>query len=141
MCRVVCGSPAYFAAHGIPKRPADLASLSCVTFDVLSSTTSWDFTGKVGHDRTVSVRLRLAVSTAEVALDAAIEDVGLTRVLISQAAKVDEEGKLHRVFELSEPTPVPVSLVHLSQGLLPLETRVFLDFAAPRLRSRLSHGQ
>jgi len=31
--RVVCGSPAYFAAHGVPKRPEDLAALTAVIFD------------------------------------------------------------------------------------------------------------
>ena len=25
--RVVCGSPAYFAAHGVPKRPEELSAL------------------------------------------------------------------------------------------------------------------
>ena len=32
---VVCGSPAYFAAHGVPERPEDLATLTAVTFDPL----------------------------------------------------------------------------------------------------------
>ncbi len=31
--RVVCGSPAYFAAHGTPKSPADLGTHACVTFE------------------------------------------------------------------------------------------------------------
>jgi DNA-binding transcriptional LysR family regulator len=137
--RVVCGSPAYFAANGIPKKPADLAGLSCVTFDVLGSTASWDFVGKAGYDRTVSVRSRLSVNTAEAALDAAIAGVGVTRVLSYQASKAVEEGKLQLALEPFEPAAVPVSLIHPPQGLLPLKTRSFLDFAAPRLRSRLSH--
>src|SRR3954447_4811653 len=138
--RVVCGSPDYFAAHGTPKKPADLASLSCITFDVLGSTTSWDFTGKAGQsDRMVPVRSRFSVNTAEAALDAAIAGVGVTRVLSYQAAKAVEEGKLQLALEPFEPAAVPVSLIHPAQGLLPLKTRSFLDFAAPRLRSRLSH--
>ena len=35
--RVVCGSPSYFAAHGTPKTPADLADLTCVTFADLAA--------------------------------------------------------------------------------------------------------
>ena len=34
--RVVCGSPAYFAAHGVPRKPEDLSALTAVTFDQLS---------------------------------------------------------------------------------------------------------
>src|SRR6185437_15180063 len=44
--RVVCGSPAYFAAHGVPKRPADLSGLSCITFDSLGSARGWRFAGR-----------------------------------------------------------------------------------------------
>jgi DNA-binding transcriptional LysR family regulator len=39
--RVVCGSPRYFAAHGTPKTPGDLADLTCVTFAGLSSGPPW----------------------------------------------------------------------------------------------------
>src|SRR5271155_2126920 len=39
--RVVCGSPAYFAAHGVPKRPEDLSALSAVTFDPFSFSEDW----------------------------------------------------------------------------------------------------
>ena len=41
--RVICGSPDYFKANGIPKSPADLADLTCVTFEALASGSSWTF--------------------------------------------------------------------------------------------------
>jgi hypothetical protein len=37
-----------------------------------------------------------------------------------------------------EPAPSPVSLIHAGNGLTPLKVRMFLDFAAPRLRARLA---
>jgi DNA-binding transcriptional LysR family regulator len=37
----------------------------------------------------------------------------------------------------AEPAPLPVSLVHQAQSLMPQKLRVFLDFLAPRLRARL----
>jgi DNA-binding transcriptional LysR family regulator len=84
------------------------------------------------------VRSRLSVNTAEAALDAAIAGAGVTRVLSYQAAKAVEEGRLRIVLEAFEPAPVPVSLIHAAQGLLPLKTRSFIDFAAPRLRGSLA---
>ena len=36
-----------------------------------------------------------------------------------------------------EPPQLPVNLVYLGGGLLPLKVRAFLDFAAPRLKARL----
>ena len=135
---VVCGSPAYFADHGLPKAPADLSAVSCVTFDVLASATSWSFaTPGSNAEQTVAIRSRLSVNTAEAAIDAAVAGVGVTRVLSYQAAKAIEQGKLVAVLEGFEPEPMPVSLLHAGQGLLPLKMRSFLDFVAPRLRKAL----
>lgn len=140
--QVVCASPDYLAAHGVPNKPADLSGLSCITFDVLGSATSWSFTNKAGrNDRVVPVRSRLSVNTAEAALDAAIAGAGVTRVLSYQASKAVEERKLRLLLEPFEPVPVPVSLLHTAQGLLPLKTRSFIDFAVPRLRATLNRGK
>jgi DNA-binding transcriptional LysR family regulator len=47
---VVCGSPAYFAAHGMPKRPGELRSHACVTFEGLMSPEYLDLhDGQVQH--------------------------------------------------------------------------------------------
>ena len=53
-------------------------------------------------------------------------------------ARAVEEGKLRRILREFERPPVPVSLVHAGQGLMPLKTRSFLEFAAPRLRKALA---
>src|SRR5208283_1780379 len=39
-----------------------------------------------------------------------------------------------------EPEPSPVSLIYTGQRHLPLKLRTFLDFAAPRLKARLSES-
>ena len=139
--QVVCASPDYLATHGMPKSPADLSKLSCITFDVLGSTTSWSFenkTGRSGH--VVPVHSRLLVNTAEAALEAAIAGAGVTRVLSYQAAKAVEEGKLRLVLEPFEPSAVPVNIIHTAQSMLPLKTRSFIDFAVPRLRAELTRN-
>ena len=70
--RVVCGSPAYFAEHGAPKRPQDLGALTAVTFDQLSSSEHWTFRDpKSKREIRVAMRSRLAVNTAEAAVDGA----------------------------------------------------------------------
>ena len=73
--RVVCGSPAYFAAHGMPKSPGELRTHACVTFEGLMSPDTWIFT--TGKSITsVAVHSRLVVNTAEAAIDAAIVGLG-----------------------------------------------------------------
>jgi DNA-binding transcriptional LysR family regulator len=136
--RVVCGSPGFFAAHGTPKKPQDLAGLPCVTFAGMAGGTSWTFPRGRGVARPVQIRPRLAVNTAEAALDAAIKGIGLTRVLSYQAARAVREGKLRIVLRAFEPAPMPVNLLHAGQDPVALKIRSFIDFAAPRLRKSLS---
>jgi DNA-binding transcriptional LysR family regulator len=85
------------------------------------------------------VRPRLSVNTAEAAVDAAADGLGVTRVMSYQAKRAVEADVLIPVLEEFEQEPSPVHLVYLSQGIMPLKLRTFLDFAAPRLRAALQH--
>jgi DNA-binding transcriptional LysR family regulator len=135
---VVCGSPAYFAGHGVPERPEDLSALTAVTFNPFSSSHHWAFPDpKSKRDLHVQMRSRLAVNTAEAAIDGAAAGLGVTRVFSYQAAQAVLDGRLEVVLAEYEPAPLPVSLIHGHQGLTPLKVRMLLDFAAPRLRARL----
>lgn len=134
--RVTCASPAYLAAHGTPMHPDDLSGHHCITFNVLMSPDIWTFPiGRGTH--AVAVRSRLVVSTAEAAIDAAADGIGVTRVLSYQVAEAVRLGKLVLVLQDHEPPRSPVSLVTNGQGLMPQKLRAFLDYAGPRLRSRL----
>lgn len=137
--RVICGSPAYFAKHGMPRHPKELATCDWITFSSLTSLDSW--TLKVGKSKTaVAIRSRLVVNTAEAAIDAAIAGVGMTRVLSYQIASAVRAGTLAVALREFEAAPSPVSLVHAHQPLLPLKLRAFLDFATPLLKAVLSRG-
>jgi DNA-binding transcriptional LysR family regulator len=135
--RVVCGSPAYFAERGTPKRPNELSKHDCITFNGLTSPEAWIFPSGKGNI-SVAVHSRLIVNTAEAAIDAAITGLGITRVLSYQVADALRTGALLLALREFEPPPVPVSLVHAGQGRLALKLRAILDFAAPRLKARLS---
>jgi len=132
---VVCASPDYLARHGMPKAPDDLSVFPCVTFDALMSPVVWTFRDSP-NQRLVPVHSRLSVNTAEAAIDAAIAGVGLTRVLSYQAAPAVAAGKLKIVLSGFEPDPLPINVVHLGQNLLPLKTRVLLDFLSMHMRQR-----
>jgi len=84
------------------------------------------------------VRARLAVNTAEAAIDGAVAGLGVTRVLSYQVAQAAADGRIEIVLAEYEPAPASVSLIHGQQGLTPVKVRMFLDFAAPRLRARLA---
>lgn len=133
---VCCASPTYLARRGRPEHPDDLLGHDCVGFDGALPGREWPFLIEGGR-RTVAVRPRLIVNTAEAAIDAAIADAGVTRVLSYQVAEAVRLGRLERVLEAFAPPASPVQLVHTMRGLAPQKLKVFMDFAAPRLRSRL----
>ena len=109
-----------------------------MTFAALASGSSWTFpTRGKGNAQPVRPRCRLNINTAESAIDAAVAGIGVTHVLSYQVAQFVAEGKLQVVLEDFEPEPMPVHLMHAAQGRLPLKMRLFLDFAAPRLRKSL----
>jgi DNA-binding transcriptional LysR family regulator len=135
--RVVCGSPEYFSQHGTPKHPADLASHAAVIFETVTSSNAWVFAAD-RSDIAVSMRRQLIVNTSEAAIDAATAGVGVTRVLSYQVEHAIKVGTLVAVLKRFEPNSLPISLVHDNQRRVPLKVRAFLDFAAPRLRARLS---
>ena len=135
--RVVCASPAYFSARGRPLRPGDLNAYDCVTFEALTQAASWTFT--VGKSTlAVAVHSRLAVTTAEAAVDAAVASLGITRVLCYQAASALRAGALSLALEDFEPPPSPVSIVYAAQPRMPVKLRAFLDFTVPRLKERVA---
>ena len=136
MRTVVCGSPAYFAEHGRPESPLELAAHACITYEQMSHRQVWNFaSGK--SEILAPVHSRLAVSTAEAAVDAAVAGIGITRVNAYQMASALHTGSLEIVLTSFEPKPRPISLVHTGQGILPLKLRAFLDFAAPKLKARV----
>lgn len=135
---VVCASPKLLAAHGLPREPRDLARLPCVSFGFLSPGLSWPFRldgSKGAFD--LAIRPRLLVSTAEAAVWAAAEGVGATRVLHYQCADAVRDGTLKIILSAFELAPLPVHLLHAQRGAAPTKTRLFLDFAAHRLRETL----
>jgi DNA-binding transcriptional LysR family regulator len=134
--RVLCASPEYLDAHGTPHSPGELTSHQLIAFDGLMSPGSWAFKAH-GADVSVPIQPRLTVNTAEAALDAALAGFGITRVLSYQMASAGKAGLLSIVLEDHEPAALPVNLLYSKQGLLPVKLRAFLDFALPRLRTRM----
>ena len=133
--RVVCASPAFLGAHGAPKTPDNLAAMPCITFGNIESGSSWIFAAKSRRAaRPVPVQARLAVNTAEAAIDAAIAGVGITQVLSYQVAQAIRDKRLKIVLKDFEVEPLPVHVLYPAQARPPLKLRSFLEFAVPRLR-------
>jgi DNA-binding transcriptional LysR family regulator len=137
--RAVFGSPNYLAARGTPRTPNDLLGHDCITYPGYFGLVPdvWTFV----HGKTeiaVPVHSRLVVSSLEAACDAARAGIGLTVAFSHNVKEALETGTLEAVLEDFQPAEIPINLVYTPSRSLPIKLRAFLDFAAPRLRKRLT---
>lgn len=132
--RIICGSPDFFASHGTPRTPEDLAEFPAIVLADLSAGTSWPFRSKQGREKQIPIQGRLTVNTSDALIEAALAGVGLARPICYQIERHVKAKALRVVLQDYEPAPLPVHLLHAGQGVLPLKSRRFLEFAVPRLR-------
>jgi DNA-binding transcriptional LysR family regulator len=135
--RVVCASPAYIAAHGKPRSPEDLARFDTIGFSQGSVDEPWLFGADPKKRHGVGVAPRLHVNSAEVAIAAALDGWGFTRVLSYMIAPEARAGRLKVVLTSFEPPRIPISLVYREGRKAAAKVRAFVDFAAERLRSQV----
>jgi DNA-binding transcriptional LysR family regulator len=135
--RVICASPEYLDARGIPQAPEDIAAHNIVQFSSLASKTEWHFKGSEG-EITVPFSTRLTVNTADVAIAAAVAGCGLTLVLSYMITQEVVSGKLKIVLADYENASLPVHVVYQEGRKAAAKVRAFVDFAVDRLRAQTS---
>jgi DNA-binding transcriptional LysR family regulator len=129
---VLVASPAYLAAHGTPKKPADLAAHATIFGTTASGPSEWHF-GPPKRASVVRLSPRLLVNEVEARLVAVRAGQGIARLLSYQVSEEIEAGSLVRLLADVEPPPLPVQLVTASRGHRAAKVAAFLDFAAERL--------
>ncbi|MBL8565788.1 MAG: LysR family transcriptional regulator [Hyphomicrobiaceae bacterium] len=134
--RVVCASAAYLKRARDLASPEDLRHHTCITFTALESAHEWAF--HIGKTvKRVAVRSRLSVSAADAAADAAAAGLGITRLLCYQAHPAISAKKLKLILRDYEPPPRPVNFIYRAGRSTPQKLKAFVDFASPRMKSRL----
>jgi DNA-binding transcriptional LysR family regulator len=135
---VLCASPAYLKGRGTPKTPAELEQHDCIVHESNTTSSGWIFVvDKV--PQIIHVPSHLAVNLGEAAVAAAVAGAGIARVLSYLVEDSLKSRALVTVLDAYGPPPLPVSFIHPSQRQVPLKLRAFLEFAVPRLRTRLGY--
>jgi DNA-binding transcriptional LysR family regulator len=134
---LICASPTYLARRGEPVTPEALANHDCIAFEGLQSYRNWTI-GSGAAARSISIRPRFSVNTADAVIEAAAAGLGIARVMSYQAATAISVGRVATILRGLPPDPIPVNLVHQFQRVQPLKRRAFLDFVVPRLTGSLA---
>jgi DNA-binding transcriptional LysR family regulator len=129
---ILCASPDYLAAHGIPGAPADLDGHNCLLPLDSSSERGWRFTGADGeHQITASGNFR--TNSIEALRMAALAGHGialLPAVIVADDLRAGNLVHLLPQFRMAETV---IQAVYPSSRLLPAKTRTFIDFLVGRL--------
>ncbi|HET9805118.1 MAG TPA: LysR substrate-binding domain-containing protein [Candidatus Acidoferrum sp.] len=123
--RIGVASPAYLNEHGTPREIANLHDHSLVAFDSFASVGEWRFANP--HNQVIRFVPRLLTNSIEATIDAALNGLGIARVLSYQVARHLKERKLVRLFQVLEPTPIPVNLVFQSNRQRSPNVRALVD--------------
>jgi DNA-binding transcriptional LysR family regulator len=132
--RVVCASPAYLKKRGKPRTPADLARHTLVASVSVARGTEWRF-GRDGSTVAVRIQPRLAVTTNDAAIEAALDGFGITRVLSYQVAAHLASGELVELLRDHDSSVIPIHVMQHEGRQAPQKVRAFLDMAIKTLRA------
>jgi len=129
---VVAAAPSYWAAHGIPQHPRDLAGHTCLSIRGVEGTLldRWSF--ERGEEReAVAVTGWLTVSNAhrDVVLDLALRGHGVVRLLDwANASELTSGLLVPALQDWESPEAPPVNVIYASQLRRVARARAFIDF-------------
>lgn len=132
--RTLIASPSYLERRGEPTEIAHLHDHDLIMFDNMAPNREWRFT--TDGRQAIRAEPRLHTNSVEVALDAAIDGLGIARVLSYQAQDHVRAGRLKYVLAAYEPTPVPVNLVFQGARRRTANVSAFLSAAQAYCRVR-----
>jgi DNA-binding transcriptional LysR family regulator len=132
--QIVCASPAYLEARGLPLTPEELAEHDIVLAGGVTAAPEWRFESE-RQPMVLRVRPRLISSSNDAAIAAVVRGFGLTRVISYMVAPHLAAGRLKTVLSQYESAPMPVNVVHHEGRRSTPKVRAFIDLAVSMLRA------
>ncbi|HUI17019.1 MAG TPA: LysR family transcriptional regulator [Alphaproteobacteria bacterium] len=133
--RWVVGTPAYFARHGTPRRPRDLADHACLGYSYIATGETWRFTSASGGEEAVVVKGPLSANNAEALNDALAAGLGIALQPDFLAWEAVRDGRLVAVLEDWRAAPLTLNLVTPAGGPRAVRVGVLLEFLMRRFKS------
>ncbi len=135
--RVVCAAPEYLKQYGMLNEPEDLVTHRVICAIPVSPANEWRFgTGKMLES--VKIVPRLTVTNNDAAIQAALQGLGVTRLMSYQIAAHLAAGRLTRVLADYEPPPLPIHVLHREGRQASAKVRSFVDLLVERLRADIA---
>jgi len=131
----VVGAPRYFAKHGRPRTPDDLAAHNCLAFTVHDTRLArdWRF-ARDGAETSVTPTGTMSFSHGGALCDAVCAGYGLAQLHDYYLDDALAAGRLEPVLEKFKPETDPIWLVYPQTRHLSPKVRAFIDFMVAQVR-------
>ncbi len=130
---VCCAAPAYLAAHGTPRQPAQLADARCVVNLNLVPRKRWTFLNASGAIVTVEVTGSLQLDNDEMQRAVAIEGAGIAYLPLDAVEADIAAGRLVRILPGWKLPSMPIRVIYPSKRLMPRAVAAFVTSLAEKL--------
>ncbi len=127
---IAVASPAYMRGKSPPEEPSDMARLDGIVMRAnrTGKIRLWQMRNVAGDEQTAAPRERVVVDDPAAMREAALMGIGVAMIAKPDALPHLERGDLIRVVPRWYVDAGPVSIYYSGRKLLPLKTRVFIDF-------------
>ncbi len=131
---VVCGSPDYFARHGVPRTPEDLAAHTTLSFRYHDSPNEWRFVAPDGTYRKAAIDSRVQMNNSLALREAVLAGAGITLTPTFVVGADIRAGRLKAVLTDYQPREVSIYAVYPQRKHLSPKIRAFVDFLAGQIQ-------
>lgn len=125
---VTLASPGYLSLHGEPEHWSELAAHDCIQDSNFRDPGHWRFLDTGGHLHNQPIRGKIRFSNAEVCLQAACADLGITRLPTFVASDALKQGRVRTLLQGYEAPPLGLFVVYPPAKYLAARSRVLIDF-------------
>lgn len=130
--RLVVASPDWLQHHDVPQHPRDLLKANCVR--VTDHFPTWGPFNDAGRPLRLAVSGNLEFNQNAPAVAACVAGAGVGMFFSYQVAPFLQSQQLRTVLDGFEPPARPINVVYPHARLLPMRTRVFIEWIKKELR-------
>ena len=125
---ITLASAGYLATRGIPEHWSQLAQHDCIIDTNFREPAQWRYRDAQGNLHTQTVRPRMRFANADVCLQAACADLGITRLPTFVASDALQQGLVRPLLQPYEAPPLGLFAVYPPAKYLAARSRVLIDF-------------
>ena len=130
---VVCGSPDYFARHGVPTTPADLVDHNCLVYSRSAWGHEWRFNGGDG-EQSIPVKGNLQANSDNALRLAAVNGQGLAMAPSFLVIDEIKSGRLVPILTEFLQAEYAINAIYPHRHHLSAKVRSFIDLLAKHFR-------